>query len=132
MTPEEFDARASALMTTLHDADPEAPPADRMWVLESVYTHPDHRRRGHVRQLLTAVIQHGLATTDCNTFKISVAVGNDAAETAYAKLGFEVAAVGDSAACMSMIHVPGFKRMTMTRAKTQAVHGGASVGDVPK
>ncbi len=83
------------------------------FAIESVATLPGYRRRGLVRTLLDAVLQDA-AQRGCRLAQITTYLGNDAAQAAYEKSGFEVL---DRKRCFELeeiLGVPGFLRLTRT------------------
>jgi ribosomal protein S18 acetylase RimI-like enzyme len=60
-----------------------------VWIVENVATHPDYRRRGLVQELLAAILERGrqLGATRAD---IGVMIGNDRAQWAYERAGFQV------------------------------------------
>ena len=59
------------------------------WVVEHVATRPEFRRRGLVQQLVAAMLARG-RERGAKTADIGVLLGNDPAQRAYEKCGFEV------------------------------------------
>jgi ribosomal protein S18 acetylase RimI-like enzyme len=59
------------------------------WVIEHVATHPDFRRRGLVERLMHAMMDRG-RQRGAQTADIGVLLGNDPAQRAYEKCGFQV------------------------------------------
>jgi ribosomal protein S18 acetylase RimI-like enzyme len=76
-------ARVTPFLRVLPSHEPGA------WILENVATHPAWRRRGLVDALLEAALargrEHGARQAD-----IAVLIGNDPAQRAYEKKGFQV------------------------------------------
>jgi len=85
-TPEEMQACLAKAGTIIH-VMPEHVPG--IWIVEHVATKPEFRRQGLVERLIGEVIdagrQRGATTAD-----IGVLIGNDPAQRAYEKCGFEV------------------------------------------
>jgi translation initiation factor 4G len=81
----EPDGMAKAL--TVLSVIPEHPPGT--WIIEDVATRPEFRRRGLIDALMAEIMERGhkrgAALSD-----ISVFIGNDKAQAAYEKAGFEV------------------------------------------
>jgi ribosomal protein S18 acetylase RimI-like enzyme len=81
------------------------------FVIESVATLPEYRRRGLIR----ALIEHVLVSASqrgCRLAQITTYLGNDAARSAYEKSGFRVQ---DEKRCIEterVLGVPGFQRLT--------------------
>jgi ribosomal protein S18 acetylase RimI-like enzyme len=61
----------------------------RAWIVEWVATHPEFRRRGLVDRLLVEILERGRAA-GAPVADIGAYVGNDPAQRAYEKAGFEV------------------------------------------
>ena len=74
-------AGAIALLGTEH-----APGA---WITENVATKPEFRRRGLVDKLLVAMMERG-RSKGATIAEIGVFIGNDNAQRAYEKAGYEV------------------------------------------
>lgn len=85
------------------------------WIVENVGTREDARRRGLTRALLERALElgrrRGLATA-----QISCMIGNDSAQRAYERAGFEVVEERRDADFENMIGSPGFVRMTCALA----------------
>jgi ribosomal protein S18 acetylase RimI-like enzyme len=60
------------------------------WVVEHVATRPDFRRRGLVDRLIAEILQRGLERGH-RLSEIGLFIGNERAQQAYTKAGFEVA-----------------------------------------
>ncbi|HLH00484.1 MAG TPA: GNAT family N-acetyltransferase [Bryobacteraceae bacterium] len=80
------------------------------WAIESVATLPDFRRRGLVDALILQAIQEGVERGR-SLAQITILIGNDAAQRAYEKAGFEVHDENSSPAFQALIGVPGFRRL---------------------
>lgn len=83
------------------------------WIVENVGTREDARRRGLVRVLLDRALEQG-RRRGFERAQISCLIGNDAAQRAYERAGFEVVEERRDAAFEKLIGVPGFSRMTRT------------------
>ncbi|TMG03124.1 MAG: GNAT family N-acetyltransferase, partial [Chloroflexi bacterium] len=59
------------------------------WVVEHVATKPEFRRRGLVERLIYETLETGRGR-GAKTADIGVLIGNDPAQRAYEKCGFEV------------------------------------------
>ena len=59
------------------------------WIVENVATLPEFRRRGLVDRLMEEILQRG-RTRGATVSDVSVFIGNDPAQRAYEKAGFEV------------------------------------------
>jgi translation initiation factor 4G len=81
----EADAMARAL-TILHVSAEHVPGA---WIIESVATAPEFRRRGLVDGLMEAIMERG-RERGASVSDISVFIDNEAAQRAYEKAGFSV------------------------------------------
>lgn len=75
--------RIAPIFYVMPDHDPGA------WIVENVATHPDHRRRGLVDALLTAILERGRKRGATHA-DIGVMIGNAPAQRAYEKAGFRV------------------------------------------
>jgi translation initiation factor 4G len=75
--------RASSIAHVAPDHVPEA------WVIENVATLPEFRRRGLVDRLLVEILERG-GSRGATIADIGVFIGNDPAQRAYEKAGFEV------------------------------------------
>jgi len=63
--------------------------APGVWIVEHVATLPEHRRRGLVDRLLVEILDKG-RKRGASVADIGVLIGNDPAQRAYEKAGFEV------------------------------------------
>jgi ribosomal protein S18 acetylase RimI-like enzyme len=79
-------ARASSIMNVVPDH------AEGAWIVENVATVPDFRRQGLCEQLIDAMLERG-RSRGAAVSDVSVFIGNDGAQRAYEKCGFE--AVGE-------------------------------------
>jgi translation initiation factor 4G len=75
--------RACSVAHVAPDHVPEA------WVIENVATLPEFRRRGLVDRLLVEILERG-GSRGATIADIGVFIGNDPAQRAYEKAGFEV------------------------------------------
>jgi ribosomal protein S18 acetylase RimI-like enzyme len=75
--------RSKAIMGIVMEHEPGA------WVVEHVTTRPEFRRRGLVERLLHEVLDRG-RERGAKTADIGVLIGNEPAQRAYEKCGFEV------------------------------------------
>jgi GNAT superfamily N-acetyltransferase len=87
------------------------------WIIENVATHEDARRRGYVRALLARGLAEG-RRKGCSRAQISCLIGNDAAQRAYERAGFEVVEEKRHPDFEKLLGAPGFSRMT--RSLTEA------------
>jgi translation initiation factor 4G len=76
--------RAKSIMNVLPEHVPGA------WIVENVATRPEFRRQGLCERLVEAILNLGRAR-GAKVSDISVFIGNDAAQRAYEKCGFEMA-----------------------------------------
>jgi GNAT superfamily N-acetyltransferase len=85
------------------------PGDDAAWLIEHVATHPSQRRRG----LVQALLEHAFALgreQGCRKAQITFVIGNEAAEKAYARAGFQFAEEKRSARFEAVTGAPGFRR----------------------
>jgi ribosomal protein S18 acetylase RimI-like enzyme len=75
--------RSKAIMGIVMEHEPGA------WVVEHVATRPEFRRRGLVERLVHEVLDRG-RERGATTADIGVLIGNEPAQRAYEKCGFEV------------------------------------------
>jgi ribosomal protein S18 acetylase RimI-like enzyme len=75
--------RSKAIMGIVMEHEPGA------WVVEHVATRPEFRRRGLVERLLHEMLDRG-RERGATTADIGVLIGNEPAQRAYQKCGFEV------------------------------------------
>lgn len=83
------------------------------WIVEDVATLPEFRRRGLVDRLMAEILDRGRAR-DASTSDISVFIGNDAAQRAYEKCGFEAIGEKRDMEFESVYKTPGIR--TLSRA----------------
>lgn len=83
---DDLAAMGRRLEPVLHCLMPE--PED-FWIVESVATFPEFRRRGLVEALLDAIIAEG-RQRGYTKMQISVLIGNTPAQNAYEKVGFKL------------------------------------------
>jgi ribosomal protein S18 acetylase RimI-like enzyme len=76
-------ARMGAFMSVVPEHRPHA------WIVENVATLPELRRRGLVTRLLDEILARG-ETLGASCAELSVFIGNDSAQRAYERAGFEV------------------------------------------
>lgn len=81
------------------------------WIVENVATREDARRRGLVRALLDRALAEG-RRRGFGRAQISCLIGNEAAQRAYERAGFEVVEERRDAKFETLIGAPGFSRMT--------------------
>ena len=85
--------------------------SDDPWTIENVATFPAYRGRG----LAPRLVKHALAVgreQGCSEAQLSVLIGNDAAERAYAKAGFSVVEEKRHPDFEAVAGSPGMRRMT--------------------
>ena len=80
------------------------------WVVESVATHPEFRRRGLVDLLMAEMLERG-RERGATTADIGVFIGNDPAQRAYEKHGFRVVDEKRDAAFEAIYGTPGARMM---------------------
>jgi GNAT superfamily N-acetyltransferase len=80
------------------------------WIVEDVGTRVDARRRGLVRTLLEAALAEG-ACHGLRRAQISCLIGNDAAQRAYERAGFEVVEERRDPEFERLLGAPGFSRL---------------------
>ena len=106
-TPEEVAAgweRSKAILGFVMEHEPGA------WVVENVATKADFRRRGLVERLIHEVLERG-RERGAKTAEIGVLIGNDPAQRAYEKCGFEVVEEKRDAAFESAYGSPGARML---------------------
>ncbi len=99
--------RARSVMNVLPEHVPGA------WIVENVATLPDFRRRGLCDLLMEAILERG-RTAGASTADISVFIGNDGAQRAYEKCGFETVAEKLDAEFESVYKTPGVRTLRRT------------------
>ena len=80
------------------------------WVVEHVATKPEYRRRGLVDLLIREMLDRG-RERGATVANIGVFIGNDAAQTAYEKAGFEVMNESCDAEFESVYGCPGAREL---------------------
>lgn len=88
---------------------PDMPPGT--WIVENVGTREDSRRHGLVRALLERALAEGRRNGHGRA-QISCLIGNDPAQRAYERAGFEVVEERRDGGFEKLIGAPGFSRMT--------------------
>jgi len=96
--------RAMSIMNVIPEHAPGA------WIVENVATLPDFRRRGLSERLMGAILERGRAG-GASTADISVFIGNDGAQRAYEKCGFEVVAEKLDAEFENVYKTPGTRTL---------------------
>src|SRR5262249_16479174 len=85
-TPE-ADEEGMKRNATFFTVTPEHPPG--AWIVENVATLPEFRRRGLVDRLLGVILERGRAR-GASLADITLFIGNDSAQAAYAEVGFRM------------------------------------------
>lgn len=85
------------------------PPDDNCWVLESIATLPSHRRHGYTAALLDEGIKMG-QRRGLPQAQITLLIGNETAERAYASAGFQLADEWRHADFEAVAGSPGVRR----------------------
>ena len=81
---------------------------DGRFMIEGVYTHPEHRRRGLARIVVQRLIDRG-RELGCGECLISCSVGNVPAKSLYESMGFkQVGSLVHNEECMAKLHCAGF------------------------
>jgi ribosomal protein S18 acetylase RimI-like enzyme len=80
------------------------------WVVESVATRPEFRRRGLIDVLMAEILERGRAR-GATVSDIGVFIGNDAAQKAYEKNGFRVVEEGRDESFEAVYGTPGARMM---------------------
>jgi ribosomal protein S18 acetylase RimI-like enzyme len=107
MTEEESVAgfeRAKSIMNVVPEHAPGA------WIVENVATLPEFRRRGLVDRLMEEILERG-RRRGATVSDISVFIGNDGAQRAYEKCGFEVVAERHDPEFESVYRTPGTRTL---------------------
>ncbi len=97
-------ARAMTIMAVV----PEHPPG--AWIVEDVATLPEFRRRGMIDRLMPEILDRGRAR-GATTADISVFIGNDNAQRAYEKHGFQVVGEKRDEAFEAVYKTPGIRTL---------------------
>ena len=87
--------------------------ADGAWVVENVATLPEFRRRGLVDQLLVEILDRG-RSRGATFADVGVLIGNDGAQRAYEKAGFEVTGEKRHPDFEAVYKCPGIRSMSRT------------------
>ena len=107
-TPERI-AEVGPLAAPYVECFPDMPAGT--WIIENVGTIESARRHGLVRALLEHALELG-RERGWTRAQISCLIGNDRAQRAYERAGFEVVEERRSEAFEQLIGAPGFSRMT--------------------
>lgn len=105
---EERAAAIGPMLTPYVACFPDMPAGT--WIVENVGTREDARRRGLVRELLEVALAEG-AARGCASAQISCLIGNDAAQRAYERAGFEVVEERRDPGFERLLGCPGFSRL---------------------
>lgn len=97
-------ARASSIMNVLPDH------AEGAWIIENVATVPDLRGQGLCERLIAAILSRGRAM-GAAVSDVSVFIGNDGAQRAYEKCGFEVVGEKRDAGFEKIYKTPGTRTL---------------------
>jgi len=87
-----------------------AEPPEGAWVVESVATAPEYRRRGLIDGLMPEILERGRSCGH-SVAQISVFIGNEPARSAYLKHGFEIALEARSPEWEAAIGCPGLEHL---------------------
>ena len=96
--------RSKAIMGIVMEHEPGA------WVVEHVATKAEFRRRGLVERLMHEMLERG-RERGATTADIGVLIGNDPAQRAYEKCGFEVVEEKRDAAFEAAYGSPGARML---------------------
>ncbi len=96
--------RSGSILTVMPDHVPHA------WIVEHVATKPEFRRRGLVERLMAEILERG-RERGATVADIGVLIGNDAAQRAYEKCGFEVIAEKRDQAFEAAYGTPGVRAL---------------------
>ncbi len=88
IVPRALDPQRMQQGLTIMNVVPEHP--EGAWIVEDVATLPEFRRRGLVDRLMAEIVERG-RKRGATVSDISVFIGNDSAQRAYEKAGYEVA-----------------------------------------
>jgi GNAT superfamily N-acetyltransferase len=80
---------------------------DNSWMVECVYTDPNHRGKGIATKLVSHILEKG-KSLGYNKALITCAIGNEGARHVYEKCGFYVVGQGENSEAMEKIGSPGF------------------------
>ncbi len=82
------------------------------WMIEAVYTSPEHRGNGLAASVIEEQLNIGRKTESFKAL-ITCAIGNDGAKRIYEKLGYQVVGQGTSEQCLAALGSPGFCLLCM-------------------
>ncbi len=108
-TPEQTMAGWQRVATTILVGPEHEPGA---WVVENVATSPTHRRQGLIHSLLNTVVARG-RERGATQADVSVYIGNDSAQRAYEKAGFQVVAEKCHPDFEAVWDCPGIRTLSM-------------------
>ncbi len=94
------------------DCVPDA--VEGAWIIDSVATLPEHRRKGIVDSLLEAIIERG-RRQDFQCTQINIYIGNVAAQRAYEKHGFKIIDEKQDPYFEGQIGSPGMARLLLDK-----------------
>src|SRR3990172_2819261 len=83
-----------------------------VWIVENVATRPEHRRRGLVDRLLAEMLDRGRAR-GATIADIGVLIGNDPAQRAYEKAGFQVTGEKRHPDFEAVYNCPGIRSLSL-------------------
>jgi GNAT superfamily N-acetyltransferase len=86
------------------------PDAGADFIVESVATRPEYRRRGLIQALLSEILR-AASQRGCRLAQVTTYIGNDAARSAYEKSGFRVLDEKRCTEAQKILGVPGFVRL---------------------
>jgi ribosomal protein S18 acetylase RimI-like enzyme len=104
--PEDLEEMKSSL-DFLEESFPTEIDYEGSWMIEVVYTLPEHRGKGIAQQLIQYQLDKGKAL-GFDRALITCSIGNENARRLYEKCGFQLVGQGTSEACQKAIHSPGF------------------------
>jgi len=87
--------------------------APGVWIVEHVATLPEYRRRGLVDRLLVKILDEG-RMRGATVADIGVLIGNDPAQRAYEKAGFEVTGEKRHPEFEAVYKCPGIRSLSLT------------------
>jgi ribosomal protein S18 acetylase RimI-like enzyme len=93
---------------TIMNVVPEHAPG--VWIVESVATRPEFRRRGLVDALMQEIMERG-RKRGATESDIGVFIGNDSAQRAYQKAGYEVVGEKTHPAFEAVYKTPGIRAL---------------------
>lgn len=103
----ETEERAQRVLSCLPDQ------IDGAWVIDSVATLPEFRRRGISEKLLSRILEAG-SDLGHSKAQVNIYIGNDPARKAYEKMGFSVVEEKRCTSFMEEIGSPGMMSMAVS------------------